>query len=127
MANLIPVAQTASTGKVGELRFTAQEGHEYAIALDGAEGATSEFEVQVVQPANELPPYVELTRQEQGDWMIVVRNLSGRKVRLEYSSDFDRWEIEASYAGGTDEWSWSMPAPPQPDQRARFFRAVTLE
>jgi hypothetical protein len=127
MTNLIPVAAIASSSQTGELRFTAQKGHEYVIALDGEGGVTSEFEIQVVLPVIEMPPYLELVQAEQSQWIIMVRNLAGRKVRLESSSDFRQWEPQASYAGGTDEWHWSLPLPPKEDERTHFFRAVIWE
>ncbi len=126
VAALVPVAAYAFSSQTGILRFSVQQGHEYAIALDGELGASTEFEIRVDLATADLPPFLELVQAQPDQWNVVVRNLVGRKVRLESSTNLQTWEPQASSAGGTDDWQWPVSSSPRQDQQGRFFRAVIL-
>jgi hypothetical protein len=126
VAALLPVAAYAFSSQTGILRFPVLQGHEYAIALDGELGATTEFEIQVNLTTADLPPFLELVEAKPDQWNVVVRNLVGRKVRLESSTNFQTWEPQASSDGGTDDWQWPLSSSPRQDQQDMFFRAVIL-
>ena len=123
---LVPVASGTGVNQA-TASFQAVGGTEYAIAVDGANGAAGDFTLTLNEFLPPPPPWLSVeTAPDGGTIMIVIRalGLGQRPADLEVSADLIKWSLLDSLPAGSNahEWRLDPRSQPQTQTPSRFYR-----
>lgn len=91
------------------LEFPAEPDKEYAIAVDGAFGATGDFSIAIGMSAPVGPLRLTLQIDASGKIRVRISGLAMRSVTLELSHDLVEWSPVGMSIDGSDEAEFMQP------------------